>query len=226
MTRRQQKIVTGLVVLVSGYMAWSMLMPLLRWWNTGGYPEGPWFERESSPDGRYEVVRENRNWFLDGYMKLWITTTGEQDRTQWLLIAPEVDGRWETEWLGPNDLMITDFGGGGEWRRPYRVLTWRDVRIETRPRPTYVRRDSSDQMHYLEVWTHEDSRGRRSSACLRTDHRNGWYGSIDLAREGPWSIEGQWLANHELLLRVTPAAGAAVPPVPDRWRDIVITAAK
>lgn len=51
MTRRQQQIVTGLVVLVLGYMVWAMLLPLLRWWNTGGYPEGPWFERESSPDG-------------------------------------------------------------------------------------------------------------------------------------------------------------------------------
>lgn len=86
-----------------------------------------WIEREPSPDGRYEVVRENRNCFLDGFTKLWITERGEQDRSRWFLIAPEVDGTWFTEWLGPNELMLSDHGAWPENRMPYGIVMWRDT---------------------------------------------------------------------------------------------------
>jgi len=175
-----------------------------------GAPGGPWFERESSPDGRYEVVRETRSFFLDGYAKLWITTRGEQDPKQWFLIAPEVDGTWSTDWMGPRELMLTNYGGprGDE---PHKVVTWRDIRIEQRPAPSCAMMDSPDQLHCLDVWTYEDSHGRRSSARLRSTWKNQESGSLDLVSQGHWRIDATWLANDRLrIIRSKPADIRAV----------------
>lgn len=190
-----------------------------------GAPSGPYFEREASPNGRYEIVRETRSFFLDGYTKLWITTRGEQDPGKWFLIAPEVDGTWHTDWFGPRELMLTNYG----WPTmadPRKVVTWRDVRIEMRPPPSGSDRDSPDERHSVVVWTYEDSHGRRSGARLRTTWRNEPSGDISLLPEGHWSIEPTWLANDQLQLRVVPQAGVIVPPVPERWRAIIITVVK
>ena len=189
-----------------------------------GAPGGPWFEREPSPDGRYEVVRETRSFFLDGYTKLWITTRGEQDPGKWFLIAPEVDGTWDTDWFGPTELMLTNYGPRMD--DPHRVVTWRDVRIEMRPPPSCRSADSPDGLHEVEVWTYDDSHGRRSTARLKTTWRNESSGSMDVVAEGRWSIEPTWLGNDRLQLRVVPEAGGTVPPVPERWRAITITVVK
>lgn len=203
-----------ILLLASGALAWR--------WLFGGTSQ-PYFEREPSPDGRYEVVRETTAWLLDSYERLWLTTTGEQDRKQWFPIAPEVDGTWDTEWLSPVNLMVTDHGAWPETRQPYRLAIWRDVRIETRPRPLFHTVDSPDQLHCLDVWTYDDTRGRRSAAMLCCNWQNPNPGGITLIDEGPWRIAASWVSNDHLDLEVERDQGTELPAVLPHWRAITIT---
>src|SRR5262245_5851698 len=148
MSRKRVLIVLVLLIVVSSIAVWY----------SAGSPETA-FAREPSPDGRYDIVREIRSTFLDGYERLWITARGEEDRKQWFPIAPEVDGYWFTDWPSPTYLVLTDHGAWPEVRMPYHDATWRDVRIETRPAPKFRTVDSPDELHRLDVWTFEDSRG-------------------------------------------------------------------
>ena len=200
----------GLLVLVTAGGAW--------WYWSLEY--GPHFGREPSPNGAYEVVRETRSAFLDSYTKLWISSCGEQDQSKWQLIAPEVDGTYFTDWLSPNWLIVTNWGWP-KLEEPYSVSTFRDVRIELRRTPVISGGDSPDGLHSFVVWTHEDSRGRSSAAQLSSTWNNPNSGSIWLCFEGPWVVEGSWIANDHLELKVD-AKGAA-PAIPPSWHGIEIT---
>lgn len=197
---------------------------LLVWWVS----DGPWFEREPSPGGRHEVVRETSSFWLDSYTRLWLTDPGVEDRVHWYEIAPEVDGTWDTEWLAEDELLLTKRGSDWYGRElpggvPFAVTSVRGVRIEQRRSPSCAITDSPDDLHSIDVWTYVDSRGRRSAARLSTNWRNTDPGSIDLLPLGSWQIEAVWHANDQVELVVAPAAGAVVPPVPSRWRELEIT---
>ena len=105
--KSRRGLLRGLLVAALGAAALTILG--LDLWPLAG-PTTTGFEREPSPDGRYEIVRETTSTFLDGYTKLWITTRGDEDSARWFLIAPKVDGTWLTDWLAPNSLMLTDDG--------------------------------------------------------------------------------------------------------------------
>lgn len=94
-----------------------------------GPSAGPWFTRTNSPDGRYDAIEESRSCIWDNLSRVWITTVGEQDRSNWHQIAPQVDGTWDVEWLAPKHLLLTAWHG---WGVSPAVSHWRDIRIEQR----------------------------------------------------------------------------------------------
>lgn len=181
---------------------------------------------EPSPDGRHEVVFETRGGVLDSYCRLWLTTRGERDRSQWLAIGPKVDGSWSAMWLQPNELLLTDYGAWPEDRQPYPVQTWKGVRIETRPRATGVWSEAPDQLHTVCVSTTVDSRGRRSYVFLQTTWKAGETCSTTLLPEGPWEVQVTWLTNDRLQLRIVPHANVAMPSVPESGCGIAIEVMK
>ncbi len=180
----------------------------------GSWQTVPHCAFKPSPDGRHEVVFETEDFALDSYCRVWLTIYGERDRSQWLAIAPKVDGSWHATWLTPNELLLTDYGAWAEERQPYPVQTWKGVRIETRPRATGVWCDAPDQLHTVCVSTTVDSRGKRSDVFLQTTWKAGETCSTTLLPEGPWAVQATWLANDRLQLRVEPDADVAMPAVP------------
>ena len=200
----------GLLVALAAGCAWAWLA------------DGPFYEREASPSGAYDVIRETRSFFLDGYTSIWITRHGEEDRDKWLLIGREVDGTYFTDWGSPTELFLTNYG----WPKlpePFTVTTFGEVRIEVRRPPRSSSTDSPDGYNRLDIFTYEDSRGRRSGAMLATNWNNPTpgRGGMTLCAEGPWSIEGTWLANDHVELRIDCSPPA--PRIPSRWHEIRIT---
>lgn len=96
-----------------------------------GPSAGPWFARTNSPDGRHDAIEELRSVIWDYYSRVWITTAGEQDRSNWHQIAPQIDGTWDVRWLTPTHLVVTAWRGSGV--SPEHTV-WRGVRIEQRVR--------------------------------------------------------------------------------------------
>src|SRR5688572_1372292 len=108
--------VTACFALALGYCAYRQLRSESR------------FERYPSPDLRFDAVYEMWSSFLDGYGRVWITDSGDEDRSQWREIGPQVDGHWDIEWLAAEHLLLTDRGAWPE-HRPPRDTSWRGVRI-------------------------------------------------------------------------------------------------
>lgn len=186
-------------------------------------PSESGFERYRSPDLRFDAVNEHWSTFLDGYGRVWIAEAGDEDRSRWLEIAPAVDGHWEVDWLAVDHLLLTDYGAWSETRLPHRDTSWRGVRIETRSRPVGRVSDSPDGLHSFHAATTSDSRGLRSWAFVQSTWQNPEKGSLWLADEGPWVIEGAWRASDHLHVTIAPAPGVTVPRIASRWRGITIT---
>lgn len=198
-----------------------LLVSLYAW--AGGF-DAPSFEYEPSPDGRYEVVREGRSFFLDSFTRLWLTERGVRDRSAWFPLAPEVDGTWWADWRQPTELMLTDYGAFAEERDTMPVRFWRDVRIERRRPARSHMVDAPDARHHVTIWTEEDSYGRRQFVWLQSAWNVEPKLFARLLPSGPWQVDATWLAADHVQLRVAAEAGTAFPAVPARCGAIRVSA--
>jgi hypothetical protein len=217
---RAVTIVPFLVVVIA---AGALLVSLgaFVFFGFGSGKSRPSFRVESSLDGRFDVIREERTGFLDSYTRVWIRSRGA--RSEWFEIAPEVDGTWDTEWISPDHLLLTDHGAWREGRLPYRDLTWHGVRIEKRPPATRVRYPAPGGDYVCWVWTFTDSRGRRSGLSIEPADWEPKTRPRFWLQDGPWEIEPTWLSADHLRLTIDVPLPAAEPELPERFGDIVIS---
>lgn len=175
-------------------------------------------QREASPWGDYDLVRETRTFLLNEHRKLWITTHGEEDRCKWQQIGHEIDGHHRHEWISATELLVTSDG----WppaQEVYTVSQFLGVRIEVRRPAATLSVDSPDGHHRFTTWVFEDSRGKRSSAVVAANYPR--TGSLNLYSEGPWVVQGYWVASDDL--RVQVQSTHLLPEVPTTWQGIRIT---
>lgn len=198
-----------------------LALVLLYGWAGGFRPAA--LEFESSPGGRYLVVRETRTFFLDTYTKLWLTEPWQRDRSKWFALAPEVDGTWWADWTRPDELMLTDYGAFVETRDDMPVRFWRDVRIERRRPAASVVLSAPDGRHDVTIWTERDSYGQRQKVWPQSSWKEHTKLFVELVPYGAWQVRAIWRTEDHLHLDIEAEAGVRVPPVPARCGPIQVT---
>lgn len=132
-------------------------------------------------------------------------------------IEVDASGKWWSDWFGNRDIVFTSLRDAS---RVPAVIEWHGVRIETRALPSR-REVLSPGGNVLRIWQYNDSR-RMMSATIEVD--GGTSGRVEetIVGEGAWRIDGTWLGDSVLKLRLESTSSEPAPDVPRAVSGVAI----